>query len=94
MTNIREGLGVKMEDWVEQLHQTGMRLQQRFCTVQNPVIHVLAHEIYNSCLLHPNVIAHTDATDAGIKHLFSVAKVANTILMQQKGNMIWGVKRQ
>ncbi len=28
------GLGDKMEDWVECLHQTGMRLWQRFRTVQ------------------------------------------------------------
>jgi hypothetical protein len=30
MRYIRGGLGDEMEDWVEQLHQTGMRLQQRF----------------------------------------------------------------
>ncbi len=36
MRNIWGGLGDKMEDWVECLHQTGMRLQQRFRTVQNP----------------------------------------------------------
>ena len=36
MTNIKGGLGDKMEDWVERLHQTGMRMRQRFCTLQNP----------------------------------------------------------
>ena len=28
MTNIKGGLGEKMEDWVERLHQTGMRTRQ------------------------------------------------------------------
>ncbi len=65
-----------MEDWVEQLHQAGMPLQQHFCTVQNPVVRPLAQEMYNSHLLHP---AHTDATNAGNKQSFSVAKVDNTI---------------
>jgi hypothetical protein len=37
MTNIKGGLGDKMEDWVERLHQTGMRMRQRFRTVQNPI---------------------------------------------------------
>ncbi len=33
MRYIRGGLGDKMEDWVQRLHQTRMRLRQRFCTV-------------------------------------------------------------
>jgi hypothetical protein len=33
MRNIWGGLGDKMEDWIKHLHQTGMCLQQRFCTV-------------------------------------------------------------
>jgi hypothetical protein len=73
------GLGDKMEDWVEQLHQTRMHLQQHFCTVQNPVICMLAREHYNSRSTHPDVIAHTDAMNAGNKHLFSVAMVDDTI---------------
>jgi hypothetical protein len=28
MTNIKGGLGNNMEDWVERLHQTGMRMRQ------------------------------------------------------------------
>jgi hypothetical protein len=42
MTNIKGGLGNKMEDWVEQLHQTGMRMRQRLHTVQNPLVRALA----------------------------------------------------
>ena len=37
MRNIKGGLGDKMEDWVECLHQTGMQMRQRFRTVQNPI---------------------------------------------------------
>ncbi len=38
MKNIPGGLGDKMEDWVECLHQWGMQQHRRFCTVQNPLI--------------------------------------------------------
>ena len=69
------GLGNKMKDWVERLQQTRMHLRQRFCTVQNPVIHVLSREKANSCSLHPDVVAHTNATNAGNKRSFSVMKV-------------------
>jgi hypothetical protein len=84
MQNIWGGLGDRMEDWVERLHQTGMCLQQHFCTVQNPAIRANARKKESSCLLHPNVIAHTDATNLGNKRSFSVAKVDGTILTRQK----------
>jgi hypothetical protein len=73
-----------MEDWVERLHQTGMHLQQCFCTVQNPAIHAVAREKVSSRSLHPNVIAHTKATNAGNKRSFSVAKIDDSILTHQK----------
>jgi hypothetical protein len=44
MMNIRGGLGNKMEDWVERLHQTRMRMRQQFCTVQNPLVWGLARD--------------------------------------------------
>ncbi len=78
------GLEDKIEDFVERLHQTGMCLRQRFCTVQNPVVRTLAWEKANSCLLHPNVIAYTNATNAGNKRSFSVVKVDGAILTRQK----------
>ena len=73
-----------MEDWVERLHQTGMHLRQRFRTVQNPVILALAREKTNSRSSHPNVIAHTNAMNAGNKHPFSVVKVDDAILTRRK----------
>ncbi len=69
-----------MEDWIEQGHQTGMRLQECFCTVQNPAIRAVAWEKASSHLLHPNVIAHTKAANAGNKRSFSVAKIDDSIL--------------
>ena len=68
-----------MEDWVEQLHQTGKHLGQRYCIVQNPVIRALAREKANSRSSHPDVIAHTNATNAGTKCSFSVVKVDDAI---------------
>jgi len=73
-----------MEDWVEQLHQTGMRLQQHFRTVQNPVIRALVREKVNSRSAHPDVIAHTSATNAGNKRSFSVMQVEDVILNRRK----------
>ncbi len=69
---------------MERLHQTGMRLRQRFRTVQNPAIHAVAREKASSRLSHPDVIAHTDATNAGNKHFFSVAKIGDSILTPRK----------
>ncbi len=82
--NIWGGLGKKIEDWVECLHQTAMRLRQRYRTIQNPAIHTNEREKVSSRLSHPNVIAHTNATNAGNKHSFPVAKVNDTILTRQK----------
>jgi hypothetical protein len=44
MTNMKGGLGDKMEDWVERLHQTGMRTRQRFCTLQTPLVRARLRE--------------------------------------------------
>jgi hypothetical protein len=84
MQNIWGGLGDKMENWVECLHQMGMRLQQHFRTVQNLAIRANAHEKASSHSFHPNVIAHTDATNSGDKQSFSAAKVEDTISTRQK----------
>ena len=65
MANIEGGLGGKMEDWVEHLHQTGKRQRLRHRTVQNPVIHSLARERANLRNMHPDVIAQTDKINEG-----------------------------
>ncbi len=73
-----------MEDWVEWLHQTGMHLQQCFRTVQNPVVRANARKKASSRSLHPDVITHTDKTNAGNKHSFSVAKIDDAILRHRE----------
>jgi hypothetical protein len=67
MMIIKGGLGDKMEDWVERQHQTGIRMRQQFCTVQNPLVHARAQEKANSCSLHPDVIGNLEATNEGNK---------------------------
>jgi hypothetical protein len=42
MRNLHWGLGDKMEDWVERLHQWGMQQRRQFRTVQNPLVRALA----------------------------------------------------
>ncbi len=80
MQNILGGLGDKIEDWVERLHQTGMRLRQRLRTVQNSAIRANAHEKASSRSLHPDVIAHTNAMNLGNKGIlfchFNMSKKA------------------
>jgi hypothetical protein len=84
MENIEGGLGDKMEDWVERLHQTGMRLRQQFRTVQNPIVRADARERASSRSAHPDVIAHTNATSVGNKRSLSTAKSEDTIAMGRK----------
>jgi hypothetical protein len=84
MWNIQGGVRRQNGGWMECLHQTGMHLQQRFHTVQNPAIRAVVWEKASSRLSNPNVIAHTDATNAGKKHSFSVAKIGDSILTRQK----------
>jgi len=67
MKNIPGGLGDKMKDWVERLHQWGMCQRKRFRTVQAPLVHALAREKAISCNMHPNVLAQVNVTDAGSK---------------------------
>ncbi len=45
---------------------------------------MIAHEKASSRSSHPNVIAHTDATNLGNKQSFSVAKVEDTISTRRK----------
>ena len=73
-----------MEDWVERLHQAGMRLRQRFRKVQNLVIRALAWEKANSRSSHPDVIAYTNVMNAGNKRSFSVMKVDDAISTRRK----------
>ena len=68
------GLGDKMEDWVERLHQWGIRLRRRFWTVQDPLVSAHAQEKASSCCNHPDVLAQVDAMDAGNKRKLSEKK--------------------
>ncbi len=69
---------------MERLHQTGMRLRQRFRTVQNPVVRANARKKASSRSSHLDVITHTDKTNAGNKRSFSVAKIDDAISMRRK----------
>ena len=84
MTNIKGGLGDKMEDWVERLHQTGMRMRQRFHTVQNPLVRALARKKADSCNAHPDVIANVEGTNKSNKRKFVSEKKADVIGTRQK----------
>ncbi len=61
-----------------------MRLRQCFCTVQNPLVHTLAREKANSPNTHPDVIAHTDATNEGNKCNFVSEKEVDVVAMHRK----------
>ena len=65
-----------MEDWVERLHQWGIRMRRRFWTVQDPLVRAHAHarEKASSRCNHPDVLAQVDETDAGNKRKLSEKK--------------------
>jgi hypothetical protein len=65
MEIIEGGLGDKMEDWVERLQQTGMRLRQQYRTAQNPIVCADARERASLRSAHPDMIARTNATNEG-----------------------------
>ncbi len=74
MTNIRGGLGDKMEDWVERLHQDGKRKRLRFRTVQNPIARAHAREKALSRNMHPDVISQTNKKNEGNKRNLAESK--------------------
>jgi hypothetical protein len=84
MENIPGGLGDKMEDFVERMHQTGIRLRDRFRRVKNPVARAQAREKANSRSSHPDVIAHIDSTTESKKRSFSAVKIEDTITTKRK----------
>lgn len=84
MKNIRGGLGDKMEDRVERMHQDGMHERRRFRTVKNPVIRAKAREKVHVRDTNADVIAFTNATNAGNKCNFSETKVDNISVIRKR----------
>jgi hypothetical protein len=84
MKNIPGGLGDKMEDWVERLHQWGMQQHQRFRTVQNPLVRAMAREKASSRNTHPDVLAQVEATDEGNKRKLSENNEVDILSIKQK----------
>ncbi len=72
-----------MEDWVERLHQWGIRMRRHFCTVHDPLVRAHMREKTTSCNMHPNVFAKVEATDAGNKQKISEKK-ADLLSSRQK----------
>ena len=75
MRNLHWGLGDKMEDWVERLHQWGMQQRRQFRTVQNPLVRMNVREKAASRKTHPKVLAQMEATNKGNKRKMSETKV-------------------
>jgi hypothetical protein len=86
MRNIRGGLGDKMEDWVERLHQDGKRDRRLYRTVQNPLIRSIAREKAHSRNMHPDVIAQTNKVNEGNKRNLTELKtdLAGTLRKRQR----------
>ncbi len=84
MKNLPGGLGDKMEDWVERLHQWGMRMRRRFRTVQYPFDRALAREKAASRNMHPDVLAKVESMDVGNKQNLSGRKADLISIKPQK----------
>ena len=83
MTNIKGGLGDKMEDWVERLHQTGMRMRQQFCN-RTPLCGRLRERKADSRNAHPDVIANLEATNKRNKRKYVSEKKVDVIGTRRK----------
>ena len=83
MTNIMGGLGDKMEDWVERLHQTGMRMRQRFHN-RTPLCGRLRERKADSRNAHPDVIANLEATNKRNKRKYVSEKKVDVIGTRRK----------
>jgi len=92
MEDLSGGLGEKMEDWVERLHQDGIRERLQFRTVKNPVIRAKAREKVHMCNSHAEVLAFAIATNEGNKRNLSESK-DDTILATQKQQRKVGRKK-
>ncbi len=86
MRNNLGGLGDKMEDWVERLHQDGKRDRRLYRTVQNPLIRSIAREKAHSRNMHPDVIAQTNKVNEGNKRNLMELKtdLAGTLRKRQR----------
>ncbi len=90
MTNIKGGLGDKMEDWVKRLHRTRMRMRQQFFPVQTPLVWALAREKANSCNAHPDVIANLEVTNKRNKRKYVSETKVDVIGTRQKSQRDMG----
>ena len=77
MIHLRGGMEDKMEDWVERLHQWGIRQRWRFRTVQDPLVCATAREKATPRCNHPEVLAQVDATNARKKRIFQKKRIHN-----------------
>ncbi len=78
------GLGDKMEDWVEQLHQDGKQKWLRFRTVQNPIARAHAREKAHLRNMHPDVISQTNKINEGNKRNLAELKTDLVGTLQKK----------
>ena len=92
MTNIRGGVGNKMEDWVERLHQDGKQKRLRFCTVQNPIARVHAREKAHSRNMHPDVISQTNKINEGNKCNLAESKTDLVRMLQKSSATLGGTR--
>ena len=95
MTNMRRGgLGDKMEDWVERLHQDGKRKRLRFRTVQNPIARAHAREKAHSRNMHPDVISQTNKINEGNKRNLAESKTDLVRTLRKSSATLGGTRPQ
>jgi len=84
MRYVRGGIGDKAEDWVERLHQTGMRLRQHFRSVKNALVRARAREKSNYRNSHPDVLARIQVVNSGGNKRKLVEKNGDTVAVEWK----------
>ncbi len=78
------GLGGKIEDWLERLHQDGKRERLQFRTVQNPIARAHARERVHTRNIHPNIISQTNNINEGNKRNLAELKTDLMGMLQKR----------
>ena len=84
MRNIPGGLGGKMEDWVERMHQWGMRFRRRLRTVKDPLVRAKARSKVLHRDTNPEVMARDDMVQDAAKRHFKHQKVLKEKLRKEE----------
>ena len=83
--SLPRGLGDKMEDWVELMHQWGMRLRRRLRTVKDPLVRANTRAKVLQRDTNPAVVAYSEAVQDGARrNMKNQKKLRETLRKEER----------